>query len=337
LASKGLKVVQVGCDPKHDSTRLLLDGKEQKTLLDCMRNESMQVSDAAIEGKNGILCLEAGGPEPGIGCAGRGILTAFNFIRENNIINDDTDVVLYDVLGDVVCGGFAVPLRHKYADCVFLVTSGEFMAIYAANNVLIGIKNFDGEMARVAGIIFNGRGGEDEYTNVKNFADSVGLPIIGQIPRSNLFRTAESKGVTLSELEPDSLEAHIFEGISEHIKDLMSGKAKLYPARPLGDQEIQMIAKGEKVLDSKGRSSCRKLALNERETLRGCGAAVAAGCCWNIRDMDVILHAPASCSYYFRGGHDRGIVLDRRFEDRADCRRMTCTNLDEFSSIFGGN
>ena len=194
LTEKGLKVVQIGCDPKHDSTRLLLGGKGQTTVLDHINSGSEDVGDTISVGKNGTICIETGGPEPGVGCAGRGILTAFNFIENNNIISEDTDVVLYDVLGDVVCGGFAVPLRRKYADAVFIVTSGEFMSLYAANNVLKGVRNFDGDRARVAGLILNMRGNEGEYEYVKNFADAVGLPIVTRIPRSSKFSSAESDG-----------------------------------------------------------------------------------------------------------------------------------------------
>ncbi|MBR2255314.1 MAG: AAA family ATPase [Candidatus Methanomethylophilaceae archaeon] len=337
LAGRGLKVVQVGCDPKHDSTRLLLGGRTQNTLLDSVRSGETDVGDVAAVGKNGVVCLEAGGPEPGIGCAGRGILTAFNFISEHDIINDDTDVVLYDVLGDVVCGGFAVPLRHRYADCVFLVTSGEFMAIYAANNVLRGIRNFDGDMARVEGIIFNSRGGANEERYVEAFADAVGLPVVERIPRSELFRTAESRGVTVSELDPGSDEASVFEGIAGRITGISEGTYSLHPARPLNDTDMQALAKGERIIGRTEEGCRRGLALNERETLRGCGSAVAFGCCWNIRDLDIVIHGPSSCSYYFRASRDRMLYLQRHLGDRPDSERVTCTDMDEHMSIFGGN
>ena len=153
LSGEGFKVAQIGCDPKHDTTRLLLGGKTQTTVLDHINSDSKNADDTISVGKNGILCIETGGPEPGVGCAGRGILTAFNFMENNKVISKDTDIMLYDVLGDVVCGGFAVPLRRKYANAVFIVTSGEFMSLYAANNVLKGIRNFDFDKRRVAGLI----------------------------------------------------------------------------------------------------------------------------------------------------------------------------------------
>ncbi len=336
LAATGKHVVQIGCDPKHDSTRLLLDGIPQQTILETIDDPSKRTEDAISKGKEGVVCLEAGGPQPGIGCAGRGILTAFNFIQENDIISDDTDIVLYDVLGDVVCGGFAVPLRQKYSDCIFLVTSGEFMSIFAANNVLAGIRNFDGDNCRVAGIIFNERGDESESFNVENFAESVGIPIIGRIPRSKLFAEAESRGITISELAPGSVETKAFEMIRDHIIGILNGKKTLHPAKPLNDRQIQMIARGEKILNYVSDVSPRKLALDERDALRGCGAAVATGCCWAISDLDIVLHAPTSCSYYFRSGHDRNLVLERRTDEKSDEERISCTDLDERASIFGG-
>ena len=173
LAKKGQKVLQVGCDPKHDSTRLLLDGKTQPTVLEYIRNTPVMkrnLSDVIVTGSEGILCAEAGGPEPGIGCAGRGILTTFDTLKKLGADKLDVDVKIYDVLGDVVCGGFAVPLRGEYADGIVLVTSGEFMAMYAANNIMKGIGNFDTGSPRLIGIVLNSRGVDGEEETVRKFA-----------------------------------------------------------------------------------------------------------------------------------------------------------------------
>ncbi|MBO4568615.1 MAG: AAA family ATPase, partial [Candidatus Methanomethylophilaceae archaeon] len=233
LSKKGLKVAQIGCDPKHDSTRLLLGGKTQLTILDYLGSESgKDGKDVISKGKNGVICMETGGPEPGVGCAGRGILTAFDFIKENSKVPEDTDVVIYDVLGDVVCGGFAVPLRKQYANVVFIVTSGEFMSLYAANNVLKGIRNFDNGDSRLAGLILNSRGNENEYAYVKNFADAVGLPIVATIPRSKLFSTAESNGMTVSEMFPDSEETRSYGAVVDVIENEVKGVSALHPASP---------------------------------------------------------------------------------------------------------
>ena len=177
LAEMGLKVMQVGCDPKHDSTRLLLEGRAQTTVLDYVRNVPVgrrKLEDVIEVGTSGVLCTEAGGPEPGIGCAGRGILTTFDTLKKLGAENLDTDVRIYDVLGDVVCGGFAVPLRGEYADGIVLVTSGEFMAMYAANNIMKGLSNFDTGKPRLIGIILNSRGVEGEDETVRRFAKAAG-------------------------------------------------------------------------------------------------------------------------------------------------------------------
>ena len=338
LSKGGLKVAQIGCDPKHDSTRLLLNGKSQRTVLEHINSGSKDAGDTVSIGKNGTICVETGGPEPGVGCAGRGILTAFNFMESNSVIDPDTDVMLYDVLGDVVCGGFAVPLRRKYANAVFIVTSGEFMSLYAANNVLKGIRNFDGNKSRVAGLILNMRGNEGEYEYVKNFADAVGLPIVTKVPRSPKFSQAESEGVTVSEKFPDSEEASAIARIADIIRGLLDGKGELHPALPLNDDELDMVAKGIKVvrnLDNLKKE--RTLAVDERNALRGCGSVVSCSCCMGIRDADIIIHGPKSCHYYFSSGMDGNIVFEGKASYlRCAADRIFCTDLTDYSSIFGG-
>ena len=335
LADQGKKVVQIGCDPKHDSTRLLLGGRTQTTILDLMKAGNVD-KEASIVGKNGILCIETGGPEPGVGCAGRGILTAFNYIREHGTIKEDTDVILYDVLGDVVCGGFAIPMRRKYADCIFIVTSGEFMSLFAANNILRGVRNFDGDKRRIGGIIFNERGDANEWQSVKNFADAVGIPVVARIPRSHLFFEAESSGMTLSEAFPDSEESHLFDGLIDRIIGVMDGGYELYGAAPLDEEQMSQIAKGNKVEVNRNIGEIRQYCTKEKDVLRGCGAAVCAGCFWNIDDCEIVLHGPASCSNYFRSQHDRRSFIERDFCMVPDSKRVHSTDLDEYSSIFGG-
>lgn len=334
LSVKGLRCVQIGCDPKHDSTRLLLNGETQKTVLECVKESSLP--EMVRSGKNGILCLETGGPEPGLGCAGRGILTAFNIIKEKDIISEDADIVLYDVLGDVVCGGFAIPLRREYADCVLIVTSGEFMSLYAANNVLRGIRNFDRDNKRVAGLIFNDRGDYRELKNVKLFAEAVDLPILTHVPRSKLFAESEAAGVTVSELYPDSPEAIVFEDLADVITDIRNGERNLFAPHPLDEDQMMRIARGETVNKLITSRHERVLALSEKEVLRGCGAAVATGIFWSIRDCDIIIHGPASCSYYFRSNHDRSTIQEKVLDRGLDRDRVFSTDLDERSFIYGG-
>ena len=184
LSYSGKHVLQIGCDPKHDSTRLLHHGRKVTTVLDYLLNtpkDEQVLEGVLMYGYGDTGCVEAGGPKPGMGCAGRGILTAFEFLNHYQF-RKNYDTVVYDVLGDVVCGGFAVPVRSQYADAVFLVTSGERMAIYAANNILQGIYNLNPDEKRIAGIIYNSRGIGDDRSRVEAFAKAVGLPICISVP-----------------------------------------------------------------------------------------------------------------------------------------------------------
>jgi nitrogenase iron protein len=209
LALSGKRVLQIGCDPKHDSTRLLLHGQSFTTVLDYMRvtkPPDYRLADILAEGFAGVGCVEAGGPKPGVGCAGRGIISTFELLDQFKL-KERYDVTVYDVLGDVVCGGFAVPIRREYADTILLVTSGEFMALYAANNILRGIRNYDGTEKRVAGILYNKRDVEDEDGRVERFARAVGLPILAVVPRSDAFTRAERDNVTVMEQNADDTSA----------------------------------------------------------------------------------------------------------------------------------
>ncbi|MBR3397886.1 MAG: AAA family ATPase [Lachnospiraceae bacterium] len=245
MALNGKRVLQIGCDPKHDSTRLLLYGQRIPTVLDHLRDipeEQAQVSEILHEGFCGVGCIEAGGPKPGVGCAGRGIISAFEFLSKNKI-KKNYDAVIYDVLGDVVCGGFAVPVRREYANTVVLVTSGEFMAIYAANNILHGIRNFDGDQhQRVAGIVYNARNLAGEKERVERFAKAVKLPILACIPRSEAFAEAEEKNIPLFELEGYEKEKQIFNELAEKLTE---GR-ELFPACPLDDEKLEEAVLGEK-------------------------------------------------------------------------------------------
>ena len=213
LAQKGLKVMQIGCDPKADSTIFLHGGEKIPTVLDLVRNgESFDLEDMVRVGYNGVVCVEAGGPVPGLGCAGRGIITTFSLLEDLKLFEKyKPDVVLYDVLGDVVCGGFAAPIREGYASKVLIVTSGEKMALYAANNINSAVKNFaDRSYAKVRGIVMNRRNVEGEEEKVRAFAESAGLDIVADIPRSDDIIRCEDKGMTVIEGEPDCQAAKCF-------------------------------------------------------------------------------------------------------------------------------
>lgn len=224
FASLGKKVVQIGCDPKADSTCNILGGVPVKPVIDMLRDgdEIDTYQDISREGFGGVVCIETGGPTPGLGCAGRGIIATFDLIDELKLFEKvKPDVVLYDVLGDVVCGGFAAPIRQGYAEKVLIVTSGEKMALYAANNIITAVKNFEERSyARVGGIVLNHRNIPDEDAKVRAFADEHNVPIIGQIPRSDDINICEDKGMTVIEGAPDCEAARKF---IELAYDLLKG------------------------------------------------------------------------------------------------------------------
>ena len=207
FACLGEKVIQIGCDPKADSTINLLSGNTVMPVMNYLREfdrEPEHIDEIAKEGFGHVLCIETGGPTPGLGCAGRGIITTFSLLEDLKLFEKyQPDVVLYDVLGDVVCGGFAAPIREGYASEVLIVTSGEKMALYAAGNINSAINNFaDRSYAKARGIVFNRRNVEDEEEKVRAFASQVGLPVIADIPRSDDILRYEEMGRTVIEGDP---------------------------------------------------------------------------------------------------------------------------------------
>ena len=220
LAEAGKKVMVVGCDPKADSTRLLLGGLAQKTVLDTLREEGEDVElDKILKpGFEGTMCVESGGPEPGVGCAGRGIITSINMLESLGAYTPDLDYVFYDVLGDVVCGGFAMPIREGKAKEVYIVGSGEMMALYAANNIAKGIQKYatSGE-TRLGGIICNSRKVDNEYALLKAFAEELGSQLIHFVPRDNLVQRAEIHKKTVIDYDVDSAQANEYRALAKAI------------------------------------------------------------------------------------------------------------------------
>ena len=208
LAVLGKRVIQIGCDPKADSTINLLGGTPVTPVMNYLRehdDDPERFEDISKVGFGNILCIETGGPTPGLGCAGRGIITTFNLLEQLELFEKwKPDAVLYDVLGDVVCGGFAAPIREGYAEEVLIVTSGEKMALYAANNINSAVKNFeDRSYAKVRGVIMNRRNVENEEEKVRAFAESAGLEIAADIPRSDDIIKYEDMGKTVIEGDPE--------------------------------------------------------------------------------------------------------------------------------------
>ena len=225
FASLGKKVIQIGCDPKADSTINLLGGRAQQPVMEYIRDHGDDISsidEISETGYGGILCIETGGPTPGLGCAGRGIIATFNILEDLELFETvRPDVVMYDVLGDVVCGGFAAPIREGYAEHVLIVTSGEKMALYAANNICSAVENFaDRGYADVAGVILNRRNIPGEEDKVRNFAAEKGLEIIGDIPRSDEINQYEEQGMTVIEGDPDLPISRKFTEIAEKLLEL---------------------------------------------------------------------------------------------------------------------
>lgn len=208
LSKLGLKVFQIGCDPKADSTKSLLGGRDIIPVLDVIRKkgENVTLEDIVFNGFGDVKCVESGGPTPGRGCAGRGIITAFEKLEELKAFEIyKPDVVIYDVLGDVVCGGFTMPIRKGYAEDVYVVTSGEMMSLYAANNIAEAIKSFGIRgYAKLRGLILNSRNVPNERSIADKAACEIGTAVVHEIPRSDLVQKSENKMMTVIEAFPES-------------------------------------------------------------------------------------------------------------------------------------
>lgn len=237
MSEAGLKVCQIGCDPKNDSTRLLLGHICKHTVLDTVRdNEEVTAADIVHTGYNGIKCVEAGGPEPGVGCAGRGIIVALEKLRSLDVL--DEDVILYDVLGDVVCGGFAVPIREGYASDIYIVSSGELMSLYAANNIAKGVKRFAMRGGvRLGGIIGNGRNTPNEKALLLEFAKRLNTQLITFIPRDVIVNKAENNRQTVLQYAPDSKQAAIYRDLSQK----MLNNEQLSVPTPMSFDELEAL------------------------------------------------------------------------------------------------
>lgn len=340
LSLNNKRILQIGCDPKHDSTKLLMRGLSIPTVLDYIKTKSpleYRKSDILFEGFGKIGCIEAGGPKPGVGCAGRGIITAFELL-ETLHIKDNYDMIVYDVLGDVVCGGFAVPIRREYSDSIFIVTSGEYMSLYAANNILRGIQNYDESRPRLLGILYNSRNVKNEDDRVYKFAEAVKLPVFARIPRDDIFARAEKANVTVLELtqNEENPVADIFKDIAKRICE----GTEHFAAEPLTDDELEALILSNEGAITKashsessspkqeekdnpscscesaepcevctGVSSCQEESTSDYdapylsknvirdEPLHGCAFNGAMTMSSNLKDAVILAHSPKSCTY----------------------------------------
>lgn len=235
------KVFIHGCDPKADSTRLILGGKPQETLMDVLREEGAEkvTNEKVIKtGFMGIRCVESGGPEPGVGCAGRGVITAIDLMETNGAYASDLDFVFFDVLGDVVCGGFAMPIRDGKAQEVYIVASGEMMAIYAANNICKGLVKYANQSGvRLGGIICNSRKVDKEKEFLEEFTAAIGTQMIHFVPRDNIVQKAEFNKKTVVEYDANENQAKEY---GELARKIISNKMFVIP-KPLTMDELEAM------------------------------------------------------------------------------------------------
>lgn len=220
LSVAGYKVMQFGCDPKSDSTNTLRGGNYIPTVLDTLREKNaVKAHEVIFEGFNGIYCVEAGGPAPGVGCAGRGIITAVQLFKQQNIFEElDLDYVIYDVLGDVVCGGFAVPIREGIAEHVFTVSSADFMAVYAANNLFKGIHKYSNSGgALLGGVIANSINAPYAKEIIDDFVKQTNTQVVEYVPRSVTVTQSELQGKTTIEAAPNSKQAQVYKSLAAKI------------------------------------------------------------------------------------------------------------------------
>jgi nitrogenase iron protein NifH len=250
LAESGYRVIQIGCDPKSDSTTILRGGNDLPTVLDTLREQSkVRIEDISAVGFGGVLCIEAGGPVPGVGCAGRGINAAVEQLQDLKVFEEfKPDFVLYDVLGDVVCGGFAVPIRDGLADRAFVVTSSDFMAIFAANNLFKAVTKYaPSGGARLGGVIANSLQAPYAKSLIDDFADKTGSRVIGYVPRSLVVAQSELYGKTVIEAVPQSDQAQVYRELAKFID---RDEDAVIP-RPLNGPELKKWARewGDRIFE----------------------------------------------------------------------------------------
>lgn len=242
LAEMGKNMMVVGCDPKADSTRLLLNGLMQETVLDTLRTEGedLNLDDVVKVGFKGTRCVESGGPEPGVGCAGRGIITSINLLEQLGAFDEQykLDYTFYDVLGDVVCGGFAMPIRDGKAEEIYIVCSGEMMAMYAANNICKGIMKFaEAGKVRLGGLICNSRKVDREDELIGALAERLGTQMIHFIPRDNMVQKAEINKKTVIDFDPSLTQAEEYRKLALAIE---GNKTFVIPS-PLEISELEKL------------------------------------------------------------------------------------------------
>ncbi|SES69576.1 Mo-nitrogenase iron protein subunit NifH [Methanococcoides vulcani] len=216
-ADEGYKVMIIGCDPKSDSSITLLGGKRIPTILDLLRDGvDVKEEDVIFKGYKGVQCVEVGGPEPGIGCAGRGIIVAIQTLKKISKSLNEMDLIIYDVPGDIVCGGFVAPIRKGLVKEAYVLTSGEYMPLYAANNICRGLAKIN---TPLSGIICNSRSVSREEEIVTKFAAEIGSELMAFIPKEQIVQDCERDGFSVIEKAPDSNIAQIYRKLARAIME----------------------------------------------------------------------------------------------------------------------
>jgi nitrogenase iron protein NifH len=267
LAEAGKQVMIVGCDPKADSTRLMLHSKAQNAVMQLAAEagsvEDLELEDVLQVGYGGVRCVESGGPEPGVGCAGRGVITAINFLEEEGAYDEELDFVFYDVLGDVVCGGFAMPIRENKAQEIYIVVSGEMMAMYAANNIAKGIVKYaNSGGVRLAGLICNSRNTDCEAELIEALAAKLGTQMIHFVPRDNVVQRAEIRRMTVIEYDPTATQADEYRTLA---KKIIENKKLVIPT-PLTMDELENLLMEFGIIKEDDVSIIGKTAAEEAAT-----------------------------------------------------------------------
>ncbi|MCL2642649.1 MAG: hypothetical protein FWD52_03950 [Candidatus Bathyarchaeota archaeon] len=363
LSLKNKKILQIGCDPKHDSTRLLLGGFTQTTVLEQLNSTGIVSLDTVmLTGYNQVQCIESGGPEPGVGCAGRGIIQTLQLLKDQGLDTQQFDYVFFDVLGDVVCGGFAVPMRDGYADEIYIVSSGEIASLYAANNIAKGLQRFTSTHGKLGGIIGNLRGINNERQILETFAKKIGTNIVAFIPRSELIPQAELASKTIMEFAPNTELAHIYIAIADYIEH----HANPVIPTPLSDtdledflhdfcygtkiktklsQPIQTSANSnnhQQQVAVQNMTNCRcdimpsknsQIAVSKtRAPLYGCSLSGAYSVVNQIQDATALMDSPQGCAYINYCTHQNALPNSCMSYPP----NLLCTNMQETDVIFGG-
>jgi nitrogenase iron protein len=362
LSMKNKKILQIGCDPKHDSTRLLLGGFTQITVLEQLTTKGVVSLDTVmLTGYNQVKCIESGGPEPGVGCAGRGIIQTLQLLKDQGLDMKQFDYVFFDVLGDVVCGGFAVPMREGYADEVYIVSSGEIASLYAANNIAKGLQRFTSTHGKLGGIIGNLRGINNERKILEAFAKKIGTEIVAFIPRSDLLPQAELASKTIMEFAPNTDLANVYLAIADYIEHQF---VPVIPT-PLSETELEeflyefcygaqikekplqplqvSVNNNQKQLVSQNTVNCKNGVINsnnlkvssskERVPLYGCSLTGAYSVVNQISDATALMDSPQGCAYINYCTHQNALSNSL---DVSSFPNLLCTNMQASDVIFGG-